>query len=81
MALIKCPECGKDISNTSEKCIHCGFPIEKPKKKDWIKAHRKIVILSKFQDVALIPIEKDDKTRKPRGEVKLEYVCKLQKLE
>ena len=41
---IKCPECGKDISNTSEKCIHCGFPIEKPKKKNWIKAHRKIVI-------------------------------------
>lgn len=27
MALIKCPECGKDISNMSEKCIHCGFPI------------------------------------------------------
>ncbi len=45
MALIKCPECGKDISNTSEKCIHCGFPIEKPKKKNWIKTHKKIMIL------------------------------------
>ena len=27
MALIKCPECGKEISDKSEKCIHCGFPI------------------------------------------------------
>lgn len=27
MALIKCPECGKEISDKSEKCIHCGFPL------------------------------------------------------
>lgn len=27
MALIKCPECGKEISNKSEACIHCGFPL------------------------------------------------------
>lgn len=27
MALIKCPECGKEISDKAEKCIHCGFPI------------------------------------------------------
>lgn len=25
--MIKCPECGKDISNQSDKCIYCGFPI------------------------------------------------------
>lgn len=25
MALIKCPECGKEISDKSEKCIHCGY--------------------------------------------------------
>lgn len=28
MALIKCPECGKDISSLSEKCINCGFPLK-----------------------------------------------------
>lgn len=27
MALIKCPECNKEISDKSEKCINCGFPI------------------------------------------------------
>lgn len=25
--LIKCPECGKEISNKSDKCIFCGYPI------------------------------------------------------
>ena len=25
MALIKCPECGKEISDTSNQCIHCGY--------------------------------------------------------
>lgn len=25
--LIKCPECGKEISDNSEICIHCGFPL------------------------------------------------------
>ena len=28
MALIKCPECGKEISDKAENCIHCGFPIK-----------------------------------------------------
>lgn len=27
MALIKCKECGKDVSNTLENCIHCGCPL------------------------------------------------------
>lgn len=29
MALIKCPECQKEVSDKSEKCIHCGFPLNK----------------------------------------------------
>jgi len=28
MALIKCPECGKEISDKSSACIHCGFPLK-----------------------------------------------------
>lgn len=28
MALIKCLECGREISDKSEKCIGCGFPIK-----------------------------------------------------
>lgn len=29
MALIKCPECGREISDRSDKCIHCGYPLPK----------------------------------------------------
>lgn len=28
MALIKCPECGKEISDKAKSCPHCGCPIE-----------------------------------------------------
>lgn len=54
MALIKCPECGKDVSTAAETCPHCGFPIKnkvkepaeiidttnypKPKSSSWIEA-------------------------------------------
>ena len=27
MALIKCPECGKEVSDKASACIHCGFPL------------------------------------------------------
>lgn len=27
MALIKCPECGKEISDKSKQCIYCGYPL------------------------------------------------------
>lgn len=28
MAIINCPECGKQISSMSNACIHCGFPLK-----------------------------------------------------
>lgn len=28
MALIKCPECKKEISDKALQCIHCGYPIK-----------------------------------------------------
>lgn len=31
MALIVCPECGKEISDKAEACIHCGYPMKKIK--------------------------------------------------
>ena len=29
MALIRCPECGEKISDKSDVCVHCGFPVNK----------------------------------------------------
>ena len=28
MALIKCKECGKEISSKAKSCPNCGYPIE-----------------------------------------------------
>lgn len=30
MALIKCPECNKEVSDTAETCPHCGYRLKKP---------------------------------------------------
>ena len=27
MALIKCPECGKEVSDKAAACPNCGFPV------------------------------------------------------
>lgn len=29
MALITCPECGREISSFADMCVHCGFPISR----------------------------------------------------
>ena len=29
MPIIKCPECGKEISDSCKKCIHCGYQFKK----------------------------------------------------
>ena len=28
MALIKCPECGNEVSDKAPACIHCGYPLQ-----------------------------------------------------
>ena len=28
MALIRCPECGKEVSDKAKQCVHCGYPLE-----------------------------------------------------
>lgn len=34
MALIKCPECGKDVSDKANACIHCGCPLTNNEQND-----------------------------------------------
>lgn len=53
MAMINCPECGKEISDTVKNCIHCGYPIKKTKKELPIK---KIGIVTVISLVAVIGI-------------------------
>jgi len=37
MALIKCPECGKSVSNTADSCPNCGYNLRKYAKSTRIK--------------------------------------------
>ncbi len=41
MALIKCPECGKEISDTAKSCPNCGYRIKRPKN----NVKRKLIII------------------------------------
>jgi len=44
MALIKCSDCGKEISDKSSVCIHCGCPLEQ------VKEENKTIIKKEVED-------------------------------
>lgn len=54
MALIKCPECGNDVSSTTYKCPHCGFVINEPKRSFVGNIFETIFVLFNFLMVAII---------------------------
>lgn len=48
MALIKCPECGKEVSNQLKKCNNCGYKLKQVDKKK-----KKIIIIAGVVILAL----------------------------
>ena len=50
MAMIKCPECNNDISDTAKKCIHCGYRFTNSEE------HKKLVKTIIISVVSLIVI-------------------------
>lgn len=44
MALIKCPECGQELSDSVKRCHHCGMKIKRAKEKKIISKKKKIII-------------------------------------
>lgn len=47
MALITCPECGKQISDKAPACIHCGYPMqEQPTAAPTVPTSKKVAIPS-----------------------------------
>lgn len=45
MALIKCSECGKEISDKATQCVHCGYSIKKNQEKKTEKFSTKIWLI------------------------------------
>lgn len=56
MALINCPECGKEISDKSKQCIHCGYPLEESNNDNKNSAYSIRLIHCGEQKVKLIKI-------------------------
>lgn len=49
MALIKCSECGKEVSDKAKTCVHCGNPIEQEENEKVIN-NQNYNIVEKEQD-------------------------------
>lgn len=69
MALIKCPECGKEISDKANACIHCGYPLNEEEdfyigRNSLIDEDTLIGEIRKIRDNALKSI-KEGKVRSP----------------
>lgn len=44
--IIKCPECGNDISDQADKCPNCGYPIHKKSEKKKAPAWKVILVIA-----------------------------------
>lgn len=60
MALIKCSECGKEISDKAEICVNCGNPIQKIYKEEKNKQRKSFNELSKQEKQELVSIMKNE---------------------
>lgn len=51
MALVKCPNCRKPISDKAEKCIHCGVMIDKENEYNTEQDVSSIVETERFREI------------------------------
>lgn len=54
MALIKCPECNKEISDKAKSCINCGYPLEEFQEENTFE------IESELKETAIIEPDNSD---------------------
>lgn len=45
MSMIKCPECGGDVSDKAKKCIHCGKILVEEQKNIVLIAAKKCLLM------------------------------------
>lgn len=55
MAVIKCKNCGKEISDTTKYCVHCGHPVkEEVEERPIVNIYANILTLLPFLEVGFI---------------------------
>ena len=57
MALITCPECGKQISDKALACIHCGCPMEEKKSSTVYTGNYQVVLTKKCSNSMMAHIK------------------------
>ena len=63
MALITCPECGKQISDQAEACPNCGYPLKAKKEQ---QQKESVKILAEQEEKTSDPVENGEKTNRKR---------------
>lgn len=58
MALVKCPECGKEVSDKASACPNCGYRISHPEKMSTIIKYAKIGMICLLAVLAIIVLYK-----------------------
>jgi primosomal protein N' len=77
MALINCPECGREISSSASQCPHCGFDIQNRKKVTilgYTESFANTPVITVIKDGAIIgEVRQNEKV-----EFDIDDVCTLQ---
>ena len=56
MAMIKCPECGQEVSDTAKSCHHCGYRIKISANPEKIAKYKKITSILLRIGILLVAI-------------------------
>lgn len=73
MALVKCPECGKEISDKARKCPHCGYPLNEEKQKS-NEGDTVVEIQSDELEEPTIGVKEIEKNYKKEGKIPKKYI-------
>lgn len=80
--LIKCPECGKEVSDKSEKCIHCGYPLKKQinikcliNGKEYDLSHELDLVLNDNKIEAIRSLREKTSLGLANGKEIIDYIC------
>ena len=77
MALIKCPECNKDISDKARACVHCGCPLRIEQAASTKKKSKNIIFLAVISAFVLLFAVLLSNLNKPNINNEIELIEKI----